>query len=389
MKIIYSAFIVLIFIISNGKLLSQCNTETLLAKLNSDNRVDIYEAIDSLIICNTTEAISALESKFDSEQGITLKSYYLDALYKLNAENILDLTNTFIDEVDNLSAPNKIKLFNKLFAVDILFEFDDYSKADLVIDIVDYDTLDVQTLAINLLEKIIQNVPSLEEGAKSRLISQSLNARYGWDRSRALDILVDNYGNEVIDVVLEISENDLDMAVRMKSLRHLVSLNYGNLNSFLIQKIYVDEDPSIRINIAESILTIFGKPWDLKAIIVYLPNETDTVAFSVIEYYKDEFIPPEPDSTVTPYQMSVNLLVYNDSLYTYGWITNQTLYNNYKTRLTNIKKYISKNQLTNAVNEINSMLNSIELQQGDPPTLTDEGYVFLHYHLIYIKDRIT
>jgi hypothetical protein len=385
MKIIYSIFISLVIVIANENLIAQCNSQTLLAKLNSDDRVEIYEALDSIIICNITEAIPTLESKFNLEQGITLKHYLLDALYKLNANNVESLANSFINSVDDLHAPEGIKLSNKLSAIKILFELDDYSKAQLVFDIADNNTLSLNSLLIDLLEIIAQNVPAMEEGAKSRLISQSLNARYGWDRFRALNILVNNYDSEMTDLVLGISENDPDMSVRMQALEHLISLNYSSLKQFLNQRIHIEEDPSIRVNIADAILTVFGEPSDLKSVMDYLPNEIDSIAYSVIGNYIDLFIPPKPAS-LNWSGMITKLISYTTEMYSYQCIANTQTRDYYISKLNLLKRQIESRRYKDACKTINNDLLARIETDLTANNITNEGYKFLHYYCVYIKE---
>jgi len=385
MKVIYRTIIIFILFGINEKLTAQCNMETLLSKLNSNNRIEVYEALDSIVICNITEAIPTLENKFNSEQGITLKHYFLDALYKLNASNIQSLANSFINSVDDLSAPEGIKLSDKLYAVEILFDLGDYSYAQLVFDIVDDNTLTFNSLLIDLLDKIARNVPSLEEEAKSRLIYQSLNSNYGWDRYRALNNLVDNYNGEVMDLLIEISENDADMSVRMGAIKHLIDLNYINLNPFLKQRIYYEVDPSIRVNIADALLTQFGEPADLKSVIEYLPNEMDSISYSVIENYVEIFIPAKPVSLNLLGKVT-KLISYVSEMYSYQWIANTQTRDYYISKLNLLKRQIESSRFRDACTTINNdLLARIETDLASS-NITIEGYKFLHYYCVYIKE---
>lgn len=89
----YLIIILLLSLYPGSFIISQCDIESILTKLNSEYNDEIYEALDSIIICNITEAIPELEDKFNDEKGITLKYYLLNTLYKLDAENINKLLN--------------------------------------------------------------------------------------------------------------------------------------------------------------------------------------------------------------------------------------------------------------------------------------------------------
>jgi hypothetical protein len=150
------------------------------------------------------------------------------------------------------------------------------------------------------------------------------------------------------------------------------------------------EDPgrSMRTTIVHYLLEEFGAPSELKFVSDYQPNEIHPTSKSIIGFYIQNFIPPKPDK-MNWNGLATKLITYTDEMLQYGWIANQQTKDFYTTKLQDIIT------LMNQTNEIDStciIINTVLLPQVEQnlqeKLITTEGYKFLHYYTIYIKEEI-
>jgi hypothetical protein len=130
----YLLLIFLNLLISNKVNYSQCDPQPLITLLNSELVSDRLDAVRDMLICgNLSEIITALADRFEIEQNSTVKTELLLAMDHFDYENIVSLSQQFINEADNYDHYTlKNKLTNKLYAVLILFKYDDYSNAEII-----------------------------------------------------------------------------------------------------------------------------------------------------------------------------------------------------------------------------------------------------------------
>ncbi len=379
--------ILIIILLQSSNYLSQTNQECIDSLYSQDYLTKLF-AVECVNELEIQDALSVLNNLLET-QPPTLQIKFLNALYTLNDPDIQTKAHELISRADDFDEDPEYPydpLEAKLFATAILVYTGDFSTIDYVFEQLNQDEITIEdALALHLLPYIMDSVSSYIEESEEILLNELDNSSEDI-RYYALSYLAEEFGEEINDELVDKFENDSDLPIKVKALEHLCKNNYNSLDSLLKEQLILEEEYSLRIDIADSLLNIFGKPWDLKYVKDYQPNEPDTTAKSLINFAILEFIPPEPDSTVTPYQMSVNLLVYNDSLYTYGWITTQSIYNNYKTKLLDIQRYIEEGPISGAITRINSMLTLIYKHNGE--VITNEAYVFLYYHLTYLKDRL-
>jgi len=145
---------------------------------------------------------------------------------------------------------------------------------------------------------------------------------------------------------------------------------------------------SLRIGIADSLLFRFGEPSDLKAVIDHQPNDPDETAKSLMGYSINEFIPPKPDS-LNCYELCEKLISYTGELFQYGWIRNEETRDYYVQQLAEVNKSI---EITGEINDAcviikDQIIPQVERDLKDE-LISEEGYKFLHYYTIYIKEDI-
>jgi len=190
--------------------------------------------------------------------------------------------------------------------------------------------------------------------------------------------------NELVDKFV----NSDDLPTKMMALEHLCINNYSDLNLLLKQQLELEEEMSLRIDIADSLLFRFGEPSDLKAVIDQQPNDPDETARSLMGYSINKFIPQKPDS-LDYYELCEKLISYTDEMLQYGWIQNEETREYYVQQLAEVNKSIES---TGEINEACIIINDQIILQVErdlkDELITEEGYKFLHYYTIYIKEDI-
>jgi len=357
------------------------------------------ECLDSLYSENYGTKIFAIECINDfkpdgavdvlielmEEQQPFLQIQFLNALYSLEYENVETEAYELISRADDFDDDPEYPwdpLDAKVFATAILVYKGDYTTIDYVFDMLSQNSEDA--LSFRLLPYIMDNVPSFEQEAKNILITK-LDDVDEYFRYYALLHLADKYGEEMNSELIDKFVNDSDLPTRKLALEYLFINNYSELNSLLKQQLELEQEPSLRIDIADSLLQKFGEPSDLKAVKDYQPNEPDETARSLMSYSIDEFIPPKPASLNLLGKVT-KLISYVSEMYTYQWIANTQTRDYYITKLNLLKSQIESGRYQDACKTVNNdLLARIETDLA-ASNITTEGYKFLHYYCVYIKE---
>jgi hypothetical protein len=233
----------------------------------------------------------------------------------------------------------------------------------------------------------MKNVPSYKDEAKNILLNEFDNSSEEI-RYFVILYLAEEFGEEMNSELIDKFVDDSDLPTRTLALEYLCINNYVELNSLLKQQLELEEEWSLRTDMADSLLFRFGEPSDLKAVIDYQPNEPDETARSLMAYSIEDFIPPKPD-TLNWIGLTNKLITYTDELLQYGWIANQQTKDFYTTKLQDIITLINQtNEVDSACTIINSQLLPRAEQDLQQELITTEGYKFLHYYTIYIKEEM-
>jgi hypothetical protein len=201
-----------------------------------------------------------------------------------------------------------------------------------------------------------------------------------------LEFLCENYGSQYENTYLDLFLNNDHWIIRESALDCLLDINYPGIKNLLYQQLRNDDSDVLRINICKKILNNFGKPVDLKTIVVYQPTEQVESARELMGYLIQFFIPPRP--IISANKMIDTLRVYADQLYQYDWITDYNTYLYYLSLLKqpNYCEIMLKFAKRNLIN-INTLLTKVEADLSSG-LLSEEGYKFMHYYSIYIKEEL-
>ena len=382
-------FVILLLICSAKLVYSQCDSGELSQLLNSNDPYDRFEAAIHIAEFEFEELIPDLETRFYEEEYLYVAQMIIFALDSLHSIHLEQTTLDFIENADNLqpllSFDDPLK--SKVYGCSILFELQNYSAIDFVFDEVEIERPNLDLTVIFCLLNILtdNNLSQYQSDAKNELIDFVNTNADDVVRSVVLEALVDRFGSELTSLLLDKSNNDPDWIVRDCANEMLAEINYTGLRTEYYQKLQNDIEPQVRRILADSILSLLGEPQDLKEVIDHIDNEGDEDMQIIMQYKVDKFIPPRP--TVSTSEMISNLITYTKEIFKYGWIGDDETYQDYKSLLVGLKENYANSDLEGICKNIDTILENTEFQHNTS-SLTEEGYKFLHYHSVYIKENI-
>ncbi len=255
--------IAIIYCLSSIYILGQ---ENLIDDLYNQNIYICGPAVDAIIYADFIDAYPDLVDLYEIKPPI-IQSKFIDAFYRLNeTEEVLrDRLLDYIarsDEFSNEEFPLD-PLAEKVHATYLLMLINDYSTYDYVLELINNVGLpNINSYTFNALPLILSNVPEAEAEAKTDLL-------YFWENDLnpnsnrgylAMESLVQKYGLEMSDELVNTFINDIDHSKKIRALQLLSELNFADLNNLLTNRLDNEQFWTIRLNIADTLLTKFGEP---------------------------------------------------------------------------------------------------------------------------------
>ena len=256
---------------------------------------------------------------------------------------------------------------------------------EYVFEYVSLDPLKNGEEFISLLKEIALNIPQYSQTVKDLLINIKNNSEFYSKRKEALENLILIFGeNSLQTEILSSIINDSNADIRNLAMGHY---NFTDRKDLLRQQIENDSDWYRRLNYSEIYLKSYFEPEDLKFIKDYSLIEPNEVAGRSIANLSDGFIPPKPD-TLNWNGLTTRLISYTYDLLQYDWIASEIIRAFYQTKLNDVIQAVQAGKYGKACAIINNtLLPTIEQHLGNN-NITIEGYKFLHYYTIYIKEEI-
>lgn len=355
--------------------------------LFSNDDLIVWEALEEIENLNITEAIPVLIDLISAKHPVT-QLRFLEVLKYLKYDQLRSAAYEFIHRSDTFNDfdPPYDPLKAKVKVTLLLFYLGDFNTYNYVFDYISEIKPNVADEAIYLLPLISEYVPSHSNQAYIELLYAYINSE---ENSVIKYFCLENLNkmnpaNFNADLITQFTQSPV-YENRIQALELLCQNRIPGLNQILINQLDNESSPTIRIKIVDSLLVLYGTPFELHTIKNYLTRETDNTNHTIISYEVANFIPPRP--TVTTEEMIENLITYNDELLQYGWITEYPVYNSYKKILEKTQESYRSQSLPDLCENLNSLLQLAENQHGGP-LLTEEGYKFLHYHGTYIKENV-
>lgn len=363
----------------NASIISQ----TMLERLDSPDYSVRVDALIEIRDNNLVEYINDLVERTFEQPRLYLTDFFVDVLFILEYGDIGGIIYQFIDVCDNF--PQENPLGYKVQATELLFQLDDHSTVEYVFEYVSLDPLKNGEEFISLLKEIALNIPQYSQTVKDLLINIKNNSEFYSKRKEALENLILIFGeNSLQTEILSSIINDSNADIRNLAMGHY---NFTDRKDLLRQQIENDSDWYRRLNYSEIYLKSYFEPEDLKFIKDYSLIEPNEVAGRSIANLSDGFIPPKPD-TLNWNGLTTRLISYTYDLLQYDWIASEIIRAFYQTKLNDVIQAVQAGKYGKACAIINNtLLPTIEQHLGNN-NITIEGYKFLHYYTIYIKEEI-
>ncbi len=383
MKTRFVISVVLQIISVNYQIVAQSWEDEVIEQLNNDTVYIAYSAALDLFSIDQSAAAQVALKLYDSKPPI-IQKVFLWILAGANAPGTSDKIYDFINRADNFSnEPYRIDpLEAKVDATKALFMLKDYKTYQFVFEIIEREGVsNISSYYLDLTADIMNNVPAAEEKAKNILINALTNSD---DRIRyfAISYLVEKYGDSFNDQLIKSFTSDKDLPVKIISFEYLCNFNYPHLHDLLIQRLVVEESKHIRLNIADTLLTRYGHPADLKLVMDYQPKEPDETIKSLMHFSIKGFIPPKPN-TELPVILD-SLISFIKQIKQYGWLSD-SLAESYSNRLDLLKN--SADDYEEFLSRLDLLINKT-IADKDQNIITQEAYKFIYYYSIYMKEKI-
>jgi hypothetical protein len=171
------------------------NSQTILEGLDSP---DWGERMNAVIEIRDNKLIvykTALTDRVRIQPNLTLKYYFLLALYALEYENVEKYLLKFIDDINNGKLPlYEQPLYYKVKATELLVKLDNLSTVIYVFEYVNPDPVKHGERFIPLLKEIAIKMPKHSQAIKEILINIKDNSEFYTNRREALEDLILIFG---------------------------------------------------------------------------------------------------------------------------------------------------------------------------------------------------
>src|SRR5713101_4688778 len=301
--------IILLFITQIFTSLDYCQDLTneerqaIIAKLDSASFRIRVGAINDIVKYQIAEAVPSIEAKIWKQEP-SVQFQFIDALLIFDSSRAREIILKIIDSAGNYSLrefalQDSVQI--RVHATWYLFKLNDYSTVNYVFKMLERDKPKTDYWALDLLKKIILNVPDLADSAKAELHRILRTGNFHSDRYRALRDLFDLYGQEIIPDLTYIIRSDPDPqgSIRIRAMMYLFQLQYPLMQSLLRERLTNEVAAPYREVFAESLLVHFGAASDYKYVSDYLPGEPDTTTRLLVNLALQSFLPPIPKSDIS------------------------------------------------------------------------------------------
>jgi len=396
--------IILLFITQIFTSLDYCQDLTneerqaIIAKLDSASFRIRVGAINDIVKYQIAEAVPSIEAKIWKQEP-SVQFQFIDALLIFDSSRAREIILKIIDSAGNYSLrefalQDSVQI--RVHATWYLFKLNDYSTVNYVFKMLERDKPKTDYWALDLLKKIILNVPDLADSAKAELHRILRTGNFHSDRYRALRDLFDLYGQEIIPDLTYIIRSDPDPqgSIRIRAMMYLFQLQYPLMQSLLRERLTNEVAAPYREVFAESLLVHFGAASDYKYVSDYLPGEPDTTTRLLVNLALQSFLPPIPKSDISTQTLIDSLIQIEDEVQAYSWLGDQNLVIELDSNLTNAKNYLLSGDSSNCYRQIKIFQHKLDEEyrdslDGDTKRVTIEGWKFLYYNAQYILARLS
>ncbi|MBI5661782.1 MAG: hypothetical protein HZC46_06525 [Ignavibacterium album] len=368
----------------------QCDNEELINEFISSIMPEERAYGCNLIAqCQLFDYKDELLKIFENEDFVYPATAQLLALEGLGYNDISSLAENFLERIDGMISDAYVDVLeSKVIATRILIRHNNFSSFNFLNQIVDRDRPNLTFETVYCLLQVLTTGTQYTEYAKTELINLVFNANEYLLRAATLKGLAKHPDREVLNMLISVSQNNADWSLRNIASQILLTDYYNTQQELLRSLTSSDPEKTNRLTLNRRLLSDWGLPADLFTITENLQKETDHDVITGLNYLIQNFIPPKPD-TLGYYDLCIRLISYTDEMFGYDWIHNQETRDYYAERLTEVYQSIENTgEISYACSIINERILPQVEQDRAEELITSEGYKFLHYYTIYIKEEI-
>ena len=390
----HKIFIAIILLHSILQIHAQSDSLNLIAYLASDKYVDVSYALNTIIEDSLAEYIPYLEQNIFNQRRENFTEDWLLALNRLKSPNVIEIAKAYIDSASHVGFYDTLEA--QLTAVAVLFNNRDYSRVQYLFDFVDRERPCLGRkagLALTMLANVIKYDPLDSTRAKTETINISKNCSDDITGTLSIQLLHHHYGNELVDHYLDRFLNDQDSFIRWRSMEYLFEAKYPQLNDILLQRLREEPDRTNRIEIGDSLLTVFGQPRDYKAVKEWISIEQDETAKVLLNMSLEELQPHPPKTLISVLEFLDYTNSLCDTLLIYNWLSDQQFKDELQSILNTAKTNLQNGDSLACREDVKSFQDSVNFVYADslntePRFVTIEGWKFLYWNAQYILDRL-
>ncbi len=363
------------------------DADPLIVKLYSTDDIEKMVVLDQLCEGYRSDLIQDILNAMSYENDGGTRLSYLETLSCLGYPDLHSDIISFITEFNNLYPPDysseEEKNDARIEAGCILLFYNDTTDVSLILNSVYSSTSNTSYIVIKALEQMFEKTPSRTDEVKSLLMSVVENTVMDGDRAYALSVLYDKFGASVTDFLIATLANNSMYAVKMLSARYLIELDYLNSNSLFKQRLTLDQDDKFRYYLGELLLKKYGEPADFVFVKAHLQTEPDQTTREILQMFLSETKPLNPPILFS--QKIDKLIQYVNEVYNYSWLTEE-YYSIYSSILEPLPALVINEEYSKICAVIQEFLEQVETDKGG--NLHKDGYKYLHYYSIYIKEDL-
>jgi hypothetical protein len=387
----------------------QREKQTIIDSLYSNDEGVRSRAIKNVIRYKVTEAVPLIEEIIWRKPCVGLKLKLLEAIAKLDTNNISFFAHTIIDSAGyfdrNFPETCRDSFLTRVEATDYLVQRNDFSTVQNVFDILDTtkSKRGFEDVTFLVLKDIALRSSQYADSAKSLLRKSILNPKLDALYRRLAQLYYEQISApDAMEILKTAIETDPNWLKRRIFIGILLERNYIGLRELLFDRSQNDIDYKSRGTSVGILMNVdsyqlfkkkFAEPQDYNAVAEQYKREQNDTAKNDMLYYLDWFKPLNiVDSLALPKVLDSVATIMNQCI-GYGWIGNQSFLIELDSNLTVARGYIVAVDSNNCVHEIKIFQQKVDEEyrdslDGDNKFITIEGWKFLYYNAQYILDRL-
>jgi hypothetical protein len=377
-------FIIIAFILIDLSIIYP-QAAQLIEYLKDENVLVRRRALEIICRGNHTQYLNEVINNMSNESNGEVLSDYLLTLHCLGHHDIT-LVHDFIDKIDDLFPDSPLEKNRKrVIASYLLLEYDDTSGVENLLESINNSITDIKFHQLKSLKLMFNKTPDRRDQVKEVLENIVRYTLHGGYRNIALNYLYTEFGTGSTNFIIDVLQNNSDFAIKMSSADLLVEMKYPGGNALFKNRLLVDPDREFRLDLVEILLKDYGEPSDLKFVLDYIPSETEPISVKLMKLNISDFKPQHLENQT--YELITKLLNYPDILLDYEWIADTNMRDKYLSLAEQIQIYYKEENFHSLCESLDEFISEVQYDYSEK-YLSKEGYKFLYYTAVYVKEDV-